>query len=843
MKLIMDQISEKDRISKMVIAIERVARGDYSTQIVISNKNDDFDSLAIGINMMIEDLGESFKENKKNQELLQEKINILEGNDLATLNIMEDLYETTDKMKKLSEIKSAFLNMTSHELRTPIVAIKGYIQMILRGTLGPINDEQKNALDIAQRNSDRLARLIQDILDVSRLESGTMKFVVEKTNIEKMIKEVYDAMQITAGLKGIKIDTEVEKAIPELGIDNNRITQVIINILTNAVKFSPNGSVINVRVKKQDQDILFEIQDFGRGISTEHHQKIFQTFYQVDSSTDVKFGGAGLGLAICYGIVVAHGGRIWVESEGIPGKGSTFKFVLPVESITGIEKRFKGVDLFGLGTGTNTAENPLLGEKPGEMNELEKQVIIPQDSFKAVDLSCSSCKILDETQNKCIENAQFLSTTAIELANFPIGGDIYQYIGEKIQQMVSNAFVTIAYFDENSSNFIINKVLGYGKYMEKFLQILGKDPAGTNFVLNDEGIRQQLIQGKFIHLSVDDFNRFVLPQFPKAISLIIDKLMNLNELYTIALVKDGKIFGNIFVAAKNDCKIQNLEVIETFINQAAIAIQRNNAIKEIKDLNKYFEFQNIQLQKLNDIKTTFLKNTSHELRTPITAIKGYTQMLLKQSFGGTNAEQMKGLEVILRNTNRLDHTIQNILDISNVQTGTLIITPCNVNPKTLVEETTKTLQAYDYEKEMVINVDVEKELPDLIVDCDKIKQVIQNLVGNAIKFSPDGSVINIRARKENDDILFEVQDFGRGISKDKQEMIFEPFYQVDSGDDRLLGGVGLSLALCKGIIKLHGGKIWVESSEGKGSIFRFVLPIKSNDVTVNKIKELAETSV
>jgi signal transduction histidine kinase len=146
---------------------------------------------------------------------------------------------------------------------------------------------------------------------------------------------------------------------------------------------------------------------------------------------------------------------------------------------------------------------------------------------------------------------------------------------------------------------------------------------------------------------------------------------------------------------------------------------------------------------------------------------------------------------------------------------------------TLIEETTKMMQPFAYEKEMTINVDLKKDLPDLIADAERIKQVMKNLIENAIKFSPDGSVINVKARKEKEDILFEVQDFGIGIPKDKQEEIFEIFHQVDSGDDRKLGGTGLGLALSKGIVVLHGGKMWVESTEDKGSTFRFTLPIKS----------------
>jgi PAS domain S-box-containing protein len=260
--------------------------------------------------------------------------------------------------------------------------------------------------------------------------------------------------------------------------------------------------------------------------------------------------------------------------------------------------------------------------------------------------------------------------------------------------------------------------------------------------------------------------------------------------------------------------------------------------KMYDELNKNLWSQNVKLQKLNETKKTFLKTTSHELRTPITSIKGYVQMLMKKTLGEINEGQMKGLEVILRNTNRLDQIIQNILDASSLESGSMKFIPRKVNPRALVEEITKTMEPFANKKEMTINVNLEKDLPDLMIDGERIKQVLLNLVDNAIKFSPDGSTINIKTRKEKEDVLFEVQDFGQGIPKDKQGMIFDAFYQADSGDDRLFGGVGLSLALSKGIVGLHGGNIWFESTEGIGSTFLFTLPIQSiSDMDNTDLKE------
>ena len=135
-------------------------------------------------------------------------------------------------------------------------------------------------------------------------------------------------------------------------------------------------------------------------------------------------------------------------------------------------------------------------------------------------------------------------------------------------------------------------------------------------------------------------------------------------------------------------------------------------------------------------------------------------------------------------------------------------------------------------------MDIDDNLPDLIIDQERIKQVIINIVNNAIKFSPDGSIINVRAKKEKDDVLFEIQDYGKGIPEDKQKKVFETFYQVDSGMDRKFGGAGLGLAISRGVILSHDGNIDVKSAIGKGSTFRFILPLKPAENLENKFKEV-----
>jgi signal transduction histidine kinase len=258
----------------------------------------------------------------------------------------KEIEEQNIQLKKLDKIKSNFLNVTSHELRTPMSSIKGYIQLILKRKLGEITEEQRKSLEIVLKNANRLDHLIQDILDISRLESGRMKFIPGKTNVRTMVEETAETMQSSADVKHIKINTDIENNISDLTVDQERIEQVLINLVNNAIKFSLDNSNIDIKVRREKDDILFEIQDFGRGIPENKKDTIFDAFYQVNLGEDKKLGGVGLGLAISRGIVLAHGGRIWVES--ILDRGSTFAFILPVKPVQDVEGRFKEVDVFGV---------------------------------------------------------------------------------------------------------------------------------------------------------------------------------------------------------------------------------------------------------------------------------------------------------------------------------------------------------------------------------------------------------------------------------------------------------------------------------------------------------------
>lgn len=228
--------------------------------------------------------------------------------------------------QKIEKMKDEFVSMVSHELRTPLTSIRGALGLLAGGILGKVSRKGSRMMEIAISNTDRLVRLINDILDIERMESGRIKMEREAVALGELVQQSAEVMQAMADKAGVTL--QVSTVEEQLWADPDRILQTLTNLLSNAIKFSPEGGVVRITAERRDGEILIEVRDKGRGIPADKIEHIFERFQQVDASDSRDKGGTGLGLAICKSIVLQHGGRIWVESEY--GRGSSFFFTLPV---------------------------------------------------------------------------------------------------------------------------------------------------------------------------------------------------------------------------------------------------------------------------------------------------------------------------------------------------------------------------------------------------------------------------------------------------------------------------------------------------------------------------------
>ncbi len=241
-------------------------------------------------------------------------------------DLVTELRDNNFQLERANRLKSEFLANVSHELRTPMNAIIGYTKLMLDGLDGELNEQQGSDLERVAAAADNLLGLINGLLDLAKIEAGRMEITSEEIDLRNLVDEVLELVRPQADLKRISLDSELPATPPTVWADRARVRQVLVNLLSNSVKFTDRGGV-SVRSAAADGWVTISVRDTGIGISPEAQAYIFDEFRQADSSTTRRYGGTGLGLAISKRLVSLHGGRIWVEST--PGGGSTFSFTLP----------------------------------------------------------------------------------------------------------------------------------------------------------------------------------------------------------------------------------------------------------------------------------------------------------------------------------------------------------------------------------------------------------------------------------------------------------------------------------------------------------------------------------
>ena len=263
-------------------------------------------------------------ENLQLYEALKESHDELEGRVTART---QELAQANEELVRLNKMKSDFVSAVSHELRTPLTSIKGYTALVRGGRLGPVTKEQSERLEKINRHTDFLSNLISDLLDIARIEAGRMEMMIKPIPLTRLIDTVHDLLTPQMKEKDLVLKAELPSDLPPILADENSLQRVFVNLLSNAIRFTPHKGVITIRAVPKNDHLEVSIIDNGIGISPEDLSKIFTEFYRADNPINRERKGTGLGLTLVKQIVEAHGGKIEVTSE--VNKGSTFSFTLP----------------------------------------------------------------------------------------------------------------------------------------------------------------------------------------------------------------------------------------------------------------------------------------------------------------------------------------------------------------------------------------------------------------------------------------------------------------------------------------------------------------------------------
>lgn len=240
------------------------------------------------------------------------------------------VFQDVTRFKNLDQLKSDFIATVSHELRTPLTSLNMSLDIFSNEVLGPINERQRDLLVSAREDSERLTKLVKELLELARLESGQYKIVKEPINVRELVETGLKPVRLPLREKQIEVEVHIDPALPELYGDAQHLSWVLTNLISNALRYTDPGGKVTIDVHQENGDILFTVTDTGRGIPKDALQTIFEKFVQIKQSSDSTPGSVGLGLAIAKQVVEAHGGHIWVESH--ENKGSTFYFRIPNKS-------------------------------------------------------------------------------------------------------------------------------------------------------------------------------------------------------------------------------------------------------------------------------------------------------------------------------------------------------------------------------------------------------------------------------------------------------------------------------------------------------------------------------
>jgi signal transduction histidine kinase len=321
-----------------------------------------------------------------------------------------------------------------------------------------------------------------------------------------------------------------------------------------------------------------------------------------------------------------------------------------------------------------------------------------------------------------------------------------------------------------------------------------------------------LLEGKFVHIAdvlADTEYRFADAQ----------RLGHFRTVLAVPMLREGVPIG-VLALTRSEVRPftdKQIELVQTFADQAAIAIENVRLFDEIQEKSQ-------QLAEASQHKSQFLANMSHELRTPLNAILGYTELMADGAYGEPSEKMLGILKRLEANGRHLLGLINDVLDLSKIEAGQLVLEFSDYTVQDIAQTVRSTLEPLAADKKLAFKVEMAAGLPSGHGDGRRLTQVLINLVGNAIKFTDAGEVA-IKAEANNGSFHVSVRDTGPGISAADQAKLFQEFQQADNAITKKKGGTGLGLAISKRIIEMHGGKIWVESQLGQGSTFAFKLPV------------------
>lgn len=667
---------------------------------------------------------------------------------IANALAYEEERHRAEALAELDRAKTAFFSNISHEFRTPLTLILGPIADALADQKNPLTPPQRERLEFIHRNGLRLLKLVNTLLDFSQIESDRLQAVYEPTDLATFTAELASIFRAAIEQADLRFVVDCSPLPEPIYIDREMWEKIVLNLLSNAFKFTFSGEIV-VRLQQRGEQVELAIQDTGIGIPATEMPRLFERFHRVRGAQGRTFEGSGIGLSLVQELVKLHGGTVHVDS--VEGSGSCFRVFIP----TGASH----LPAEQIGP-TRSLTSNTLGAAPYVEEVLRW---LPQKDHPLEEQSRQPAKKIPLVSPELPPRSSALARILLVDDN----ADMRDYVGRLLRERwqvetAANGAIALEQLQQDLPDLVLTDVMMPVMDGFQLLQVLRSDP------------------------------------LTQSIPVI---------LLSARAGEEATIAG--LAAGADDYLIKPFSARE-LIARVETQLQMSRLRQE---------------QSANRFKTEFLLTVTHELQAPLATILGWARLLQTKSFNPDTTAQ--ALAAIERNAIIQAKLVKDLLDISSLLSGNLRLKAQLFDLVALVQNVMAKFRPLAEAKgialaELSTNV---TSFPALI-DGDRLRQVITNLLDNALKFTPTGGQVAIQLERQDAEVQITVTDTGIGIRPDFLPYIFDRFTQAEVPSRYTPGGLGIGLAIARHLVELHQGTIIATSAgKGQGATFTVKLPL------------------
>ncbi len=747
---------------------------------------------------------------------------------IANARAYEEERKRAEVLAELDRAKTAFFSNVSHEFRTPVTLMLNPLEQVIAETQSSLLPEQRELLNIVQRNSLRLLKLVNTLLDFSRIEAGRIQAVYEPTDLAAFTAELASVFRSAIETASLQLLVDCPPLSEPVYVDREMWEKIVLNLISNAFKFTFKGEIA-VSLHSIGDKVELKIRDTGTGIPSEELPRIFERFHRIRGVQARSHEGSGIGLALVQELVHLHGGTVEVASE--VGVGTTFTVTLPTGS-SHLPKNQISAERTLASTSAPTAA-PYVEEaqrwlpqeesrgrrEAGEAGGAEESVDTRSSVSDTRSSSSDTRSSVPDTRSSVSDTRSSVSDTRSSVSDTrsPVSDTRSPVSDTRSPVSDTRSSVPDTRTTHSARILLVDDNADMRDYLARLLSKHWHIKAANNGAAALAAIGEQppdLVLTDVMMPGMDGFQLLsALRANPKTKGIPI-------ILLSARAGEEAAIEG--LQAGADDYLIKPFSARE-LVTRVRSHLQMSRLRQELSS---------------NRMKDEFLATVTHELHAPLVSILGWTRLLRSSQLDRATA--LRALDTIQRSAKNQAKLIENLLDISTIISGKVCLNRQPVKLTPIIEEVINTIKPNAKAKGIYIvetlhtqtlhietlhTTSLHRDI-SVLGDSMRLQQIITNLLDNAIKFTHSGGRVEVRLDTVDSWATIQVKDTGIGISADFLPHVFERFTQAEVPSRHLPGGLGLGLAIARQLVELHGGTIEAASEgERRGATFTVKLPL------------------